>query len=188
MKQQYKLIILMTLIIFIYILLTLSCDDDSVSSGECYTLTLDTVGLGTVTKEPDSSCYHTGTFIEIIAYPDTGYLFDRWTGDIVRYDNPYQFSLASDIFLTAIFTIGYTLTIEVIPENSGNVVIEPLWELYPEGDTVIIEAFPNSGYIFSNWCYQYEDSLFYDNPAYIVFNQDSLIIEARFASDTTANY
>ena len=188
MKKQYKLIILMTLIIFIYILLTLSCEDDSVSSGECYTLTLDTTGLGTVTKEPDSSCYHTGTFLEITAYPDTGYLFDRWTGDIVRYDNPYEFSLARDIWLTAIFTIGYTLTIEVIPENSGNVIVGPQRELYPEGDTVMIEAFPNSGYLFSNWYSQNEDSVFSDNPAYIVFNQDSLIIEAHFASDTTATY
>ena len=47
--------------------------------------------------------YEEGTEVRLEAFPDNGYIFDIWTGDITSDDNPLIFLLHSSVNLEAIF-------------------------------------------------------------------------------------
>lgn len=47
--------------------------------------------------------YEEGTEVRLEAFPDNGYKFDMWTGDITSDDNPLIFSLNSSVNLEGIF-------------------------------------------------------------------------------------
>ncbi|MBK7934610.1 MAG: VCBS repeat-containing protein [Acidobacteria bacterium] len=46
-----------------------------------YTLSVATVGSGSVTKNPDQPTYGHGTVVELTAVPDVGWTFNGWSGD-----------------------------------------------------------------------------------------------------------
>ena len=48
-----------------------------------YTLTIDVVGNGTVTKAPDQSTYHYGEVVTLTAAPDAGWILDHWSESVM---------------------------------------------------------------------------------------------------------
>ncbi len=56
---------------------------------------------GTIT--PSSGTYTNGTEIELVAFPDEGYVFQKWQGDTTSTDNPLTISIDSNIHVTANF-------------------------------------------------------------------------------------
>ena len=48
-----------------------------------YTLTVNIIGNGTVTKDPDQSSYLNGTEVNLTATPDNGWTFDHWSANVV---------------------------------------------------------------------------------------------------------
>ena len=71
-----------------------------------YTLTINTVGNGSVTKDPDLVLYPMGTVVELTAVPDSGWTFAEWSGDIITMNNPTTFTMESNKSVTATFTQG----------------------------------------------------------------------------------
>ena len=68
-----------------------------------YTLTVSTTSGGTTYPEAGSSIYCSGTEVWITAYPETGYVFWKWTGDVAGSNNPVLVVVDSDKTVTANF-------------------------------------------------------------------------------------
>ncbi|SHL05998.1 malectin domain-containing carbohydrate-binding protein [Rhodothermus profundi] len=68
-----------------------------------YTLTITTVGNGTVTKNPDQTAYESGTVVQLTAVPAAGWVFSNWSGDLSGSDNPVNVTVTTDMNITATF-------------------------------------------------------------------------------------
>lgn len=84
-------------------------DDKSVTAtftelppGE-YTLTVDTVGKGSVALHPAGGVYEEGDVVELTAEADPGWEFSRWSGDLSGDANPESIVMDSNKTVTAVF-------------------------------------------------------------------------------------
>ena len=68
-----------------------------------FTLTVNVVGNGTVTKDPNQATYPYGTIVELTAIPDKGWLFDSWSGDLTGSENPKEIFIDEDKVVDANF-------------------------------------------------------------------------------------
>jgi len=108
-----------------------------------YVLTVDVVGSGSVSKNPDQATYHYGDMVELTATPDTGYSFSAWSGGATGSDNPVSVTIAGDTAVTATFTINqYTLT--VVQGSDG--IISPGTTVVDYGSSQIFTITANTGY------------------------------------------
>ncbi|RLL87082.1 InlB B-repeat-containing protein [Mesotoga sp. BH458_6_3_2_1] len=79
-----------------------------------YTLSVSTVGQGTVTKNPDKATYTHGEVVQLTANPDSGWNFDSWSGDLTGSTNPVNIIMNENKTVTANFSeITYTVTFSV---------------------------------------------------------------------------
>jgi uncharacterized repeat protein (TIGR02543 family) len=84
-----------------------------------YTLTVNVVGNGTVTKNPDQTTYHYNDVVQLTATPDAGWTFDGWSGDLTGTDNPKSITMDGNKSVTATFTQDeYTLTVNVVGDGT----------------------------------------------------------------------
>jgi uncharacterized repeat protein (TIGR02543 family) len=83
---------------------------------EQYTLTVNTVGQGSVTLNPPGGVYDDGTVVTLTAVADSGWQFANWSGDLTGSTNPDTITMDSNKTVTATFTevgnctetVGYT--------------------------------------------------------------------------------
>jgi uncharacterized repeat protein (TIGR02543 family) len=119
-----------------------------------YELSITANTQGTVTPSaPDrgSVDYISGSNVTLTATPNTGYEFDRWSGDVVGTANPISFTMDADKSITALFSpIQRTLTINA---TNGSVTSNPnpVNGTYNNGTVVNLTATPDSGYQFDGW-------------------------------------
>ncbi|WP_214078621.1 Ig-like domain-containing protein [Mesotoga sp.] len=79
-----------------------------------YTLTVNTVGQGTVTRNPDKATYTHGEVVQLTANPNSGWNFDSWSGDLTGSTNPVNITMNENKTVTANFSeITYTITFNV---------------------------------------------------------------------------
>jgi uncharacterized repeat protein (TIGR02543 family) len=69
-----------------------------------YTLTINTVGSGSVTKDPSQATYASGTLVQLTAVAASGYQFSGWSGALSGSTNPATITMDSDKIVTATFT------------------------------------------------------------------------------------
>ena len=69
-----------------------------------YTLTVSTIGNGTVTKSPDKATYVYGETITLTANPQPGWAFAGWSGDISGMSNPATITMAGNAIVQATFS------------------------------------------------------------------------------------
>jgi uncharacterized repeat protein (TIGR02543 family) len=69
-----------------------------------YTLTVNTVGNGSVTLNPPGGVYDDGTVVTLTAVPDSGWAFDNWSGDLTGSANPANITMNSNKTVTANFS------------------------------------------------------------------------------------
>ncbi len=123
--------------------------------GTTYTLTVNIVGNGSVTKTPDQTSYAAGTTVQLTAVPGSGATFVGWSGAVTGTNNPVTITMDSNKTVTATFTGGqtqtYTLTVNVSPTGAGTVTKTPNQTSYTAGTQVTLTATPASGYAFVNW-------------------------------------
>ncbi|MDY6990237.1 MAG: DNRLRE domain-containing protein, partial [Thermodesulfobacteriota bacterium] len=67
------------------------------------TLTVNTVGNGTVTKDPDKALYDMDEDVELRAVPDDGWVFTGWSDDLSGNDTPVVLTMTGDLVVTATF-------------------------------------------------------------------------------------
>jgi uncharacterized repeat protein (TIGR02543 family) len=115
-----------------------------------YTLTINIVGQGTVTKDPNQITYPEGTLVKLTANADLGWTFQGWSGDITSTDNPVEIIMDGNKVITATFTQDqYTLTLDT--NGNGHITKSPDQATYTYGTVVTLEAVPDAGWTFAGW-------------------------------------
>jgi uncharacterized repeat protein (TIGR02543 family) len=136
-----------------------------------YTLSVNVVGSGTVSKDPDLLNYPEGSVVTLTATPDLGWSFSGWSGDLSGNTNPTTIAMSSDKTVTATFIMNqYTLTINKV--GTGSVTKNPNKATYTHGETVTLTAIPDSGWIFSSWSGDLTGST---NPGTITMTGDKIV-------------
>ncbi len=67
------------------------------------TLSVQTIGDGTVTKSPDATQYILGTIVQLTAVPDSGQRFVGWSGDASGATNPLNVAMDNNKTIVATF-------------------------------------------------------------------------------------
>jgi len=115
-----------------------------------YTLTINIVGQGNVTRVPNQPTYTYGTSVQLTAAPQGGWSFSSWSGDLLGSTNPDNIVMNGNRTVTATFTqIMHTLTMAV--SGSGSTTPAAGSYSYAEGTVVNISATPAIGWHFSTW-------------------------------------
>ena len=120
-----------------------------------------------------------GTEIQISAFANTGYMFTGWNDG--NNQNPRTITVTGNATYTAQFVENTTTTytLNLICNTSEGTVSGG--GVYTAGTAVIIQAFPNSGYVFNKW----SDEVV-DNPRILMVNSD-MTLEAFFATGIDEN-
>ncbi len=74
-------------------------------------------GSGRVELDPENGPYIEGTQVTITAIPDSGWVFNSWSGDITGTENPIIVTVVENIFATAHFDIAASVEDENINLN-----------------------------------------------------------------------
>ncbi|MDB4291228.1 hypothetical protein N9922_03335 [Cyclobacteriaceae bacterium] len=159
---------------------TNNTDDDNTDDGSTdpvnYTLTLTASEGGTVT--PESGSFGENESVELLATPDSTYVFVNWTGSSTSTDNPLSVTMDSDKSYTANFVKKqYPLTIIIEGEGavSEEIVTNGRIEDYDEGTVVQLTATPSEGWKFDQWVELDVNT----NPLEVSIT-DSVTLTARF--------
>lgn len=67
-----------------------------------YTLTINAVN-GKVISDPEGGVYNSGTFVTLDAVPDSGYVFNGWSGSLTGEQNPALITMTQNKTITALF-------------------------------------------------------------------------------------
>ncbi len=116
-----------------------------------YSLTVNTVGNGSVDLDPPGGLYDPDTEVELTANPDLNWAFDGWSGDLTGAANPDTITMDGHKTVTATFidTTKYTLTVNVV--GNGSVILDPPTGPYLTGTKVELTADADPGWYFSGW-------------------------------------
>jgi uncharacterized repeat protein (TIGR02543 family) len=168
---------------------TVYIDDVTVSQGSIdpppqYSLTVNTVGSGSVTKNPDQATYASGSSVQLTATPAAGWAFSGWSGDLSESANPASITMDSNKEVTATFELlpTYTLTVNVV--GSGSVTKNPDQPSYVSGTTVQLTANPATSWVLSSWTGDASGSA----TTIEVTMDANKIITATFIESTTPTY
>ena len=84
-----------------------------------YTLTVNTIGNGTVALNPDQATYQNNDVVQLTATADSGWAFSYWNGSLAGSSNPDTIVITANTSVTANFNlIGSGQTITVISPGS----------------------------------------------------------------------
>jgi uncharacterized repeat protein (TIGR02543 family) len=92
-----------------------------------YTLTANAVN-GTVVMDPEGGTYNSGAFVYVTAVPDSGYVFNGWSGSLTGEQNPALITMNQNKNITALFK-------QVISTANTN-------EMF-SGQTMLGQIYPN---------------------------------------------
>jgi hypothetical protein len=148
-----------------------------------YTLSVSTVGSGSVQLNPDQPSYNPGETVQLTAVADPGWIFDSWSGDLTGSTNPASVTMDNDKNITATFVDagGTTYTLGVSTVGSGSVQMNPDQPSYNPGETVQLTAVADPGWIFDSWSGDLTGST---NPASVTMDSDKNVT-ATFVTDST---
>ena len=142
-----------------------------------YTLTVNTIGHGSVVSDPVQSTYHYSAVVTLTATADLGWTFTGWSGALSGMDNPDTVTMDSSKTVVATFTRDeYTLTVNVNPIDGGSVVSEPVQSTYHYSDVVTLTASAASDWTFAGWSGALSGM---DNPGTITIDS-SKVVTATF--------
>jgi LPXTG-motif cell wall-anchored protein len=142
-----------------------------------YILDVNIIGNGSVVKEPDKTFYVYGDMVNLSCFPESGWAFDHWEGDITGNDNPAFVTIDGNKNVTAVFVESlYTLTVNI--EGDGVVDVNPSGP-YSYGDIVSLNATANIGSIFSHWSGDFESV----NASETIVMDSSKTVTAHFVQE-----
>jgi M6 family metalloprotease-like protein len=97
-----------------------------------------------------SGTFAAGSQQTVTAMANTGWIFKHWTenGQVVSSNAAYTFTLNSNRTLIAIFLQQFNILATASPAEYGYTEGQGI---YPEGDSIVLNAYANSGFIFEKW-------------------------------------
>jgi len=116
-----------------------------------YTLTIGTMGSGSVTKTPDQATYSYGSNVILAATADPGWAFAGWSGDLSGNTNPTTITMNGNKDITATFTEAVSYTLTVTTDGQGSVDLNPPGGVYASSTIVTLNATGDPGWAFSSW-------------------------------------
>jgi len=137
-----------------------------------YTLTVNEVGNGSVTKDPDQATYGQGAQVMLTAVPDLGYQFAGWSGDLTGTTNPATITMNANKTITATFTAAPERTLTITTVGMGSVTKDPNKLTYTNGEEVTLTAVPAANWAFGGWGVDLTGN---ENPTTIVMEGDKAI-------------
>jgi uncharacterized repeat protein (TIGR02543 family) len=135
-----------------------------------YTVTVTTIGSGTIITSPDQTTYHYGDVLTLTAVAEPGWRFIEWTGDVIGSANPASITIMGDTAVTATFTDDYVLTITSV--GGGAVTQDPDQAYYTDGTVITLTAEADPGWTFTGWSGDVTDS---GNPASLTMDGDKTV-------------
>jgi uncharacterized repeat protein (TIGR02543 family) len=90
---------------------------------DTHTLSLTATGRGTVSRNPSQASYAYGTVVTLTAMPDSGFIFNGWSGDTTATGNPLSIAMTRDRVLVASFIDVQVPKIAVVAPNGGELLI-----------------------------------------------------------------
>jgi len=131
-------------------------------------------GAGSIEKTPDLDQYPEGTTVTLTAIPNSGYVFDHWSGDISGNENPVTVVMNSNKTITAVF--------EVQPEISFSVD--------DNDDTITVTSVSPSGISWDDieiYCHNDTDSTYIDMNGEVNAGDIIYVRDANLYGDVTVN-
>ncbi len=113
-----------------------------------YTLTISTVGSGSVTRNPDHASYTPGTVVTLTANPAAGCSFIGWSGDVNGASNPTTITMNKNKSVTATFGIQ---TFSITGTAGANGSITPTSAVVNYNGSQLFTATPTTGYTVDKW-------------------------------------
>ena len=104
---------------------------------------------GVITQSPSQSNYLNGTTILLSALADWNYQFMGWTGSVTGTNSSVSLVMNADKSVGARFQRTFGVVVNV--SGPGHVTLTPNKDRYSQGDSVVIEAVPDSGFGFAGW-------------------------------------
>ena len=125
--------------------------------------------------------------VSLAAEADSGWIFDRWEGDLTGSDNPETITIEDEEkSVTAVFVEDaageYDLSVSM--EGEGSVSKDPNRSSYTDGEEVGLTAQPASGWSFSEWSGALSGS---NNPETIAMDEDKSVT-AVFVEDVPEEF
>lgn len=139
-----------------------------------YGVSVGIVGYGGVNLTP-SGPYASDTVVTAAADPSPGYRFEAWSGAYNGAENPFTFTIDSDVVLTATFVLDveprtYAITASAL--GGGVVGVDPSGPFAP-GETATLTAYPNAGWRFARWSGEINGS---SNPLALTVIDDTDVV------------
>ena len=116
------------------------------------TLTMAVNGNGSTSPTVGDHIYAANTVVNITATPDSGWLFDNWSGDVAnRNSASTTVTMDSAKTVTANFSPAAPVTLTMAVNGNGSTSPAVGEHDYPANTVVNITATPDSGWQFDNW-------------------------------------
>jgi len=114
-------------------------------------LTVDVIGNGAVTINPNQAAYVAGDVIALTAEADAGWAFSGWGGGLSGIARSQTLTITEDTAVSATFTAipTYTLSINII--GQGSVTTTPDQTIFLEGSAATLTAEAAPGWRFIGW-------------------------------------
>jgi uncharacterized repeat protein (TIGR02543 family) len=139
-----------------------------------YTLTVDIVGNGAVTRVPSQTTYLYGVVVTLTATPAPGWHFGQWSGDAGGTLTQTTVTMLANRIVTATFLSTpptyYTLTMGLV--GSGIITPAAGQHSYLAGAQVELRASPAPGWQFAGWIGDLESNA---NPAQLTMDTDKAV-------------
>lgn len=124
--------------------------------------------------------------VVVYAFPDEGFVFTGWSGDVTGNDNPLAFNITQDMNVTANFEVAPPSSLTVDIEGQGDVTLDPDQAVYDYGEIVTLTAVPDDGYFFWGWDGSQGDLSGLENPTTLLMDGDKTVT-AVFIPQTDAS-
>ena len=119
--------------------------------------------------------FNYGQQVSLLAQPETGYRFDRWTGDVSTMADytsaATTIAIGGDYSITAEF-IRLTSQLIINTRGEGHTMPAAGAHIYDRGARVEITAYPAAGYRFAGWTGDISGSL---NPVAVTLDEDRTV-------------
>ncbi len=137
-----------------------------------YTLTITTTTGGTTTPVPGGHQYPYGTTVDVLAEPNSCYVFDHWEldGFDAGTGNPISAMMDQNHTLHAAFKLIY-YDLEITATIGGTTNPAPGTYAHPCGNVTEVLAISNAGFIFDHWELD-SVNVGSSNPRTVTMNQD----------------
>ena len=138
-------------------LTTLANAQTVTGNSQSYTVDVNIVGNGSVSKQPQQDTYTAGSVVTLTAVANTGWKFNGWSGDLTGAQSPAQITVNSNREITATFQQRcYTLNLSHSGEGTNPAPSPPNSVNCPAGQYVFganinLSATPAAGWQVSSW-------------------------------------